>query len=183
MKERYLARGCAALDIHEAISYRLYLPGSDQGILEPEFVQTPPGLFFSQGQSLNIVRTRQEYAVDEAKKASKIPCVITMRIDEANFRNLHKRVWNARVTLDNFGRLRSVYDAVENLKGFSGRVVAVALDKMSDADLVAVETRVGFLLPEWKRFKYQYYEEYLKNPQFKNPTTPEDYENWLKGLE
>lgn len=183
MKERYLARGCASSDIYEVISKRLFLSGSNQGILESAFLETPPGLFFSQGGSLNITRNRQEYAISEAKKAGKMPFVITMHINEANFRYIHKRIWNAKVSEDFLRRFRVKYEPIKDLQGFSGRVAVIALDKMSDDELIAVDTRVGFLLPERGKFKYQSYEEYLRKPEFMRLISQDEYQKWIKGLE
>lgn len=182
MKERYLARGCSCVDIHEAIARRLYLPGSDQGILEAEFLEVPPGLFFARISRRYGIRTREEYAISEAAKASKTPCVVTMSVNDANFGHLSGKIWNATVYSDPGRRIHGEYKLVEGFQGISGRVAVVALDNMSDEDLIAVCTKVGFLLPGWKRFRYKPYEEYLKDPRFKEPTTPGEFEDWLRGL-
>ena len=181
MKEIDLTRGCVALDIYEVISKRLNLPGSDKEFRRLGSAEVLPGLFFSQSSSLHkIIGRSEQYAVDEAERAGKMPFVITMRINEENFGCIGDRVWIPRPGSDFLSKTSFKYDPVRNFSELIGSVAVIALNKMSDDELVNVNAGVGLLLPEGSKFQYRPYKEYLGDSSFKNPS-PDDFD-WLKGL-
>ncbi|MBI2330520.1 hypothetical protein HYU94_03940 [Candidatus Daviesbacteria bacterium] len=187
MKERFLTRGCVASDIYEVISKRLNLPGSRQQFLSSDLIQAPQGLFFSQGNSIRgIIKTSEQYAIAEAEREGKKPFVITMRINEENFGCIAGRVWIPRQVCGSLllvnSRIEFEYDSVQKFEGLKGSTVIIALDRMSDDELVEVSARVGLLLPEGNKFQYNSYKEYRKKPEFSNPGSMDEFNEWLKGF-